>query len=42
MDAGDWAVRGTAWLALAGYFTGAFLLLRGNRRIAPGIWRAYN
>ena len=38
MDAGDWAVRGTAWLALAGYFTGAFLLLRGNRRIAKWVW----
>ena len=40
MDGGDWAVRGTAWLALAGYFTGAFLLLRGNRRIAKWVWGA--
>ena len=40
MDAGEWAVRGTAWLALAGYFTGAFLLLRGNRRIAKWVWGA--
>ena len=40
MDAGEWAVRGTAWLALSGYFTGAFLLLRGNRRIAKWIWGA--
>ena len=38
MDASDWAVRSTAWLALAGYFTGAFLLLRGNRRIAKWVW----
>ncbi len=40
MDGGDWAVRGTAWLALAGYFIGAFLLLRGNTRIAKWVWGA--
>ena len=40
MDGGDWAVRGTAWLALAGYFIGAFLLLSGNSRIAKWGWGA--
>ena len=40
MDGGDWAVRGTAWLALAGYFIGTFLLLRGNVRIAKWVWGA--
>ena len=40
MYGGDWAGRGTAWLALAGYFIGAFLLLRGNRRIAKWVWGA--
>lgn len=40
MDSDDWVVRGTAWLALAGYFIGAFLLLRGNIRIAKWVWGA--
>jgi hypothetical protein len=28
----DLAIRGTAWLAMAGYFVGAFLLLRARSR----------
>ena len=40
MDGGDWAVRGTAWLALAGYFTGALLLLHGKKQISKWVWGA--
>lgn len=32
MTTGEWAIRGTAWLAMAGYFAGAFLLLRARGR----------
>ena len=32
MTLDDWAVRGTAWLAMASYFVGAILLLRARGR----------
>ena len=38
MTIGEWAIRGTAWLAMAGYFAGAFGLLRPRSRATRWVW----
>ena len=38
MITGEWAIRGTAWLAMAGYFAGAFGLMRPRSRATRWVW----
>ena len=38
MTTGEWAIRGTAWLAMAGYFAGAFGLLQPRFRATRWMW----
>jgi len=38
MTAGEWAIRGTVWLAMTGYFASAFRLLRSRSRTTRWMW----
>jgi hypothetical protein len=38
MTAGEWAIRGTVWLAMAGYFAGVYGLLRPRSRTTRWVW----